>query len=50
MQTKQHHTNYAAILLLVFIVLLLLYLLAESWQRSENIDRTLKDIPSTIHQ
>jgi hypothetical protein len=50
MQTKQHHTNYAAILLLVFIVLLLLYLLAESWQRSEHIDKTLKDIPSNIHQ
>jgi len=50
MRAKQHHTNYTAILLLVFIVLLLLYLLAESWQRSKQIDKTLQEIPSNIHQ
>jgi hypothetical protein len=48
MQKAGFNKNYLAYLLLLCGLVLLAYLLLESRQRSRQIDKAIKQIPSTI--
>ena len=45
MRGEHSHKNFTA-LVIVVILIVLVYLMLESWQRSNQIDKALKQIPS----